>query len=195
MRIGWKRESRRSRSGQSTGNVHNIFVDGYLRDPSVSLTIGNTRDVYYGAAFMLLLYAFENHGGREFIRELARQDLLGIDGINAAFAALGRSERFADVFQNWAIANYANDIRRGQIFGYENLPNKSVNRGVERRVNSYPTIRADSLEDWGVRYVTFQNLPPQLEIALDGAGKGEDVRTNCAYSEARHPNDSSAAIR
>ena len=155
------------------GNVHNIFVDGYLRDPSVSLTTGNTRDVYYGAAFMLLLYAFENHGGREFIRELARQDLLGIDGINAAFASLGRSERFADVFQNWAIANYANDIRREQIFGYENLPNKRVNRGVERRVNSYPTIRADSLEDWGVRYVTFQNLPPQLEIALDGAGKGE----------------------
>ena len=155
------------------GNVHNIFVDGYLRDPSVSLTTGNTRDIYYGAAFMLLLYAFENHGGREFIRELARQDLLGIDGINAAFASLGRSERFADVFQNWAIANFANDIRRGQIFGYENLPNKRVNREVERRVNSYPTIRADSLEDWGVRYVTFQNLPPQLEIALDGNGKGE----------------------
>ncbi len=155
------------------GNVHNIFVDGYLRDPSVSVTSGNTRDVYYGAAFMLLLYAFENHGGDEFISELARQDLLGINGINAALASLGRSERFTDVFQNWAIANFVNDIRRGPIFGYENLPNKRVERGVERRVNSYPTIRADSLEDWGVRYVTFQNLPPQLEIALDGAGKGE----------------------
>ena len=155
------------------GNVHNIFVDGYLRDPSVSLTIGNTRDVYYGAAFMLLLYAFENHGGGEFIRELARQDLLGISGINAAFTSLDRPERFADVFQNWAVANFVNDIRRGQIFGYENLPNKRVNREVDRRVNSYPTIRADSLEDWGVRYVTFQNLPPQLEIALDGSGKGE----------------------
>ena len=155
------------------GNVHNIFVDGYLRDPSVSVTSGNTRDVYYGAAFMLLLYAFENHGGDEFISELARQDLLGINGINAALESLGRSERFTDVFQNWAIANFVNDIRRGPIFGYENLPNKRVERGVERRVNSYPTIRADSLDDWGVRYVTFQNLPPRLEIALDGAGKGE----------------------
>ena len=155
------------------GNVHNIFVDGYLRDPSVSLTTGNTRDVYYGAAFMFLLYAFENYGGREFIRELARQELLGINGINASLVSLGRSERFTDVFQNWAIANFVNDIRRGAIFGYESLPNKRVGRGVERAVNSYPTIRADSLEDWGVRYVTFQNLPPKLEIALDGAGKGE----------------------
>ena len=155
------------------GNVHNIFVDGYLRDPSVSLTSGNTRDVYYGAAFMLLLYTFENYGGTAFIRELARQDLLGIDGINAALASIGRSARFADIFQNWAIANFVNDIRRGANYGYENLPNKRVNRGVERRVNSYPTIRLDNLDDWGVRYVTYQNLSPKLEIALDGAGNGE----------------------
>lgn len=155
------------------GNVHNIFVDGYLRNPSVSLTSGNTRDVYYGAAFMLLLYTFENYGGTAFIRELARQDLLGIDGINAALASIGRSARFADIFQNWAIANFVNDIRRGANYGYENLPNKRVNRGVERRVNSYPTIRLDNLDDWGVRYVSYQNLLPKLEIALDGAGNGE----------------------
>ena len=155
------------------GNVHNIFVDGYLRDPSVSLTSGNTRDVYYGAAFMLLLYTFENYGGTAFIRELARQDLLGIDGINAALASIGRSARFADIFQNWAIANFVNDIRRGSMYGYENLPNKRVNRGVERRVNSYPTIRLDNLDDWGARYVSYQNLSPKLEIALDGAGNGE----------------------
>ena len=153
------------------GNIHNIFVDGYLKEPSVSLISANTADVYYGATFTLLLYLFENYGGQDFIRELAGQDLLGTRGINATFAALGRSTHFADVFQNWALANFVNDINRTVLLGYENLPNRRVN-GQIQQVSSYPTIRADSLERWGVRYVVFRNPPSQLEIALDGNGDG-----------------------
>ena len=156
------------------GLIHNIYVDGdlgYLKDPSVSLTSAHTASVYYGASFMLLLYLFENYGGREFIRELVRQDVLGTKGIDATLAALGRSDRFADVFQNWALANFVNDINRGALLGYKNLPNRRVNTKIQQ-VSSYPTIRLDNLEDWGARYITFRNLPRQLEIALDGRGEG-----------------------
>ncbi|MCH8295096.1 hypothetical protein IH992_28770 [Candidatus Poribacteria bacterium] len=152
-------------------NIHNIFVDGYLRDPSVSLTSANTADVYYGATFTLLLYLFDHYGGREFIRELARQDALGTRAIDGALAALGKPERFADVFQNWALANFVNDINRGSLLGYKNLPNRRVTAQIQQ-VSSYPTIRFDSLDDWGVRYVVLRNLPSQLEIALDGTGEG-----------------------
>jgi hypothetical protein len=152
-------------------NVHNIFVDGYLNDPSVSLTSANTADVYYGGTFTLLLYLFENYGGQQFIRELARQDRLGTRGIDAALAALGRSERFADVFQNWALANFVNAVNRGTLLGYTNLPNRRVNAQIPR-VSSYPTVRVDSLDDWGVRYIGFRNLPSRLEIALEGLGGG-----------------------
>ena len=171
------------------GNIHNIFVDGYLKTPSASLTSANTADVYYGAAFTLLLYLFENYGGRNFIRELARQDLLGTRGINATFATLGRSTHFADVFQNWALANFVNDSKRAVLLGYENLPNRRVN-GQIQQVFSYPTIRSDSLERWGVRYVVFQNLPHQLEIALDGIGDG------MLHARIAHlPNNGASSIR
>ncbi len=153
------------------GNIHTLFVDGYFENPSVSLTSGNTADVYYGGAFMLLLYLFEHHGGQRFIRELARQDVLGIQGINAALTALNRPERFADVFQNWALANFVNDLRRGGQLGYSNMPNQRVNSAVHR-ISNFPISRSGKLKDWGVQYVEFRNLPNQIEIALDGTGDG-----------------------
>ncbi len=152
-------------------NVHGIFVDGYFEDPAISLTSGNTFDTYYGASFMLLLYMFEHHGGEKFIREFARQDLLGIQGIDATLASLGRSERFNDVFQNWALANYVNNPSRGKSLGYRNLQNRRVVASAHQ-VSSYPTIRSTEVENWGVRYVVFRNLPNRIEISLDGIGAG-----------------------
>ena len=152
-------------------NVHTIFVDGYFEDPEISLTSGNTFDTYYGASFMLLLYLYEHYGGEKFIREFARQDPLGIRGIDATLASLGRSERFDDVFQNWALANFVNDLSRGRVLSYRNLQNRRVVASVQQ-VSSYPTIRSAEVENWGVRYVVFRNLPDRIEIALDGSGDG-----------------------
>ena len=152
-------------------NIHGIFVDGYLEDPSVSLTSANTFETYYGASFMLLLYLFEHHGGERFIREFARQDLLGIRGIDEVLTSLGRSERFADVFKNWALANFVNNLSREKSLGYRNLGNRRVAASVQQ-VSSYPTIRSANVEDWGARYIMFRNLPNHLEIALDGTGDG-----------------------
>ncbi|MDE0300847.1 MAG: T9SS type A sorting domain-containing protein [Candidatus Poribacteria bacterium] len=153
-------------------NIHNIFVDGYLKDPTVSLTSENSFETYYGASFMLLLYLFELHGGERFIREFARQDLLGIRGIDATLALLGRQERFAEVFQNWALANYVNNISRGRSLGYRNLQNRRV-VAPTRQVSSYPNIQSINIENWGVRYIVFRNLPDRIEIALDGTGDGK----------------------
>lgn len=152
-------------------NVHGIFIDGYFDDPEISLTSGNTFDTYYGASFTLLLYLFENHGGERFIREFARQDLLGIRGIDATLTSMGRSERFADVFQNWALANFVNNLARGKTLGYRNLRNRRVGASVQQ-VSSYPTIRSTDVENWGVQYIVFRNLQSQIEITLDGTDDG-----------------------
>ena len=161
------------------GNVHGIFVDGYLEDPSISLTSANTFETYYGASFMLLLYMFEHHGGEKFIREFARQDLLGIRGIDEVLTSLGRSERFADVFKNWALANFVNNVFREKSLGYSNLRNRRVAASVQQ-VSSYPTIRSVNVEEWGVRYIVFRNLPDHLEVALDGTGDG-NLHANLAH--------------
>ena len=150
------------------GNVHTIFVEGYLKDPTVSLTEANTQNVLYGAGFMFLLYAYENYGGREFIKELVRQDQLGMAGVEATLETLGRSEKAIDLFQNWTVANFFNDRLKGRLFSYQYLPERYKVTALIPEVTNYPTERMDSVKSFGVSYIRLSDLPDQLEIALDG---------------------------
>ncbi len=145
------------------GTVHTLFVDNYLAAPSMSLTTANNTDTYYGAAFMLVLYLYENHGGINFIRQLAAEDTLGLSAIAAT---LGENENFADVFLNWGIANWFNDTTQGKSFGYLNLLNRKITAHTPR-ITRYPTTSDDfPIDSWSTQYVLFQNLPENLQLTL-----------------------------
>ena len=157
------------------GNVHTIYVDRYLAAPEVSLTYANTPNVYYGGAFMLLLYLYEQYGGAPFIRRIVEEDTLGQQAIENALTQAyqaregsPREKRFADVFLNWGLANWLNNNTRAKQLGYQNLRNRKVTATV-RRIRTYPTS-ADTIpiETWGAHYILFQNLPETLELALSG---------------------------
>ena len=167
------------------GNVHTIYVDGYLAAPEVSLTYANTPNVYYGGAFLLLLYLYEQYGGAPLIRRIVEEDTLGQQAIENALATMqsiaarGTAPRltvttpqFANVFLNWGLANWLNNTTRAKHLGYQNLQNRKSTATVQR-VRTYPNS-ADALpvETWGAHYILFQNLPPTLEIALSGNGVG-----------------------
>ncbi len=159
------------------GTVHTFFVDGYLANPSVSLVYANTREVYYGAAFMLMLYLYEQYGGKELIRTIVESDALGEQAINAAFALGGtspsnRDVRFPEVFLNWGLANWTNTQARHRQLGYANLRDRRVNAAVPR-VSNYPS-RANNLpiDQWSVRYTVFQNLPETLDLSVTGTHTG-----------------------
>ena len=154
------------------GNVHTIFVDGYLTNPRVSLAYANTRDVYYGGAFMLMLYLYEQYGGPELIRGIIGTDALGEQGIDAALAGSGSSERFPEVFLNWGLANWVNAQARDQKLGYAGLRNRKVTATVPR-VFSYPSeMNNIGIDQWSAHYIRFENLPETLDISLTGTGSG-----------------------
>ena len=154
------------------GTVHNIFVDGYLATPDVSLTYANTADIYYGASFMLMLYLYEHYGGNALIREIIETDALGEHAITAALEESGRRAAFHEVFLNWGLANWANTQREIRRLGYTSLPNRRVTAPVPRR-RSYPSRSNNiSIDAWGVRYILFENLPETLEISVIGEGTG-----------------------
>ncbi|MBB14903.1 hypothetical protein CMK22_06495 [Candidatus Poribacteria bacterium] len=150
------------------GNMHQIFIEGYLKDPTVSLTEANTQNVRYGAGFMFLLYAYENYGGREFIKELVRQDQLGMAGVEATLETLGRREKAMDIFQNWMVANLFNDRSKGSLFGYRDLHERYKVTAPIPEVTNYPKEGIGSVKSFGASYMRLSNLPEQLEIALDG---------------------------
>lgn len=150
------------------GTVHTLFVDRYLTTPHVSLTYTNTGDVYYGGAFMLLLYLYEQYGGAALIRAIVEQDALGEQAIDNALAAQGASQRFPAVFLNWGLANWVNNTARGKQLGYQHLQNRKVNAAVQR-VNAYPSSAGNiPIQHWGAHYILFQNLPESLDISVTG---------------------------
>ena len=154
------------------GNVHTIFVDGYLTNPHASLSYANTRDVYYGGAFMLMLYLYEQYGGPELIRGIIGTDALGVQGIEAALAGSGSSERFPEVFLNWGLANWVNAQARGQQLGYTGLRNRKVTATVPR-VFSYPNETNNiGIDQWSAHYIRFENLPETLDISVTGRDSG-----------------------
>ena len=154
------------------GNVHTIFVDGYLADPRASLAYANTRDVYYGGAFMLMLYLYEQYGGSELIRGIIGTDALGEQGIDAALAGSGSRERFPEVFLNWGLANWVNAQAENKKLGYTGLRNRKVTATVPR-VFRYPSeMNNIGIDQWGAHYIRFENLPETLDISLTGTGSG-----------------------
>ena len=154
------------------GNVHTIFVDGYLKNPGASLAYANTRDVYYGGAFMLMLYLYEQYGGSELIRGIIGTDTLGEQGIDAALAGSGRRERFPEVFLNWGLANWVNAQARDPKLGYASLHNRKVTAAVPR-VFSYPSEANNiGIDQWSAHYIRFRNLPETLDISITGTNSG-----------------------
>ena len=154
------------------GTVHTIFVDGYLTNPNVSLAYANTREVYYGAAFMLMLYLYEQYGGPDLIRGIIASDALGEQAINAALSNGGKDVHFPEVFLNWGLANWVNTQARNKQLGYSNLRNRKVNAAVPR-VLSYPEdVNNIPIDEWSVHYTVFENLPETLDISVIGADGG-----------------------
>ena len=159
-------------------NIHTLFVDGYLADPSMSLTTANTFDTYYGASFMFLLYLYENYGGINFIRELADEDKLGLPAIDAT---LNRNDNLIDVFLNWATANWFNNPIRGNDMSYQNLRNRRVTSNIPR-INQYPIRSGNTqIDSWGVKYILFQNLPTNFELTLNSSPDSY-LYANIAYN-------------
>ncbi len=159
------------------GTVHNLFVDGYLADPSMSLTTANNNEIYYGAAYMLMLYLYEKHGGINFIRDIAAENKLGIPAINAT---LGETKSYIDVFLNWGIANWFNNQTRGRVFSYQNLPNRRITAQTSR-ITRYPkTSNEIPVDSWGINYILFDNLPDIFELTLS-AKTPEKLHANIVY--------------
>jgi hypothetical protein len=90
--------------------------------PFTALTFWGSGLEDYGASYLFQLYLFEHYGGAAFTSALVQEQANGIEGIENTLAALGYSDTFDEVYDNWTVANYLDDTRRaGGKFGYETL--------------------------------------------------------------------------
>jgi len=104
--------------GHSSGHVAYYFV--YHEVTPLTFWGGGLYD--YGASYLFALYLFEKFGGADFVSALVDEQANGIEGIEKTLDAFGYRESFNDIFDNWVIANYIDDTRKGGgKYGYDTL--------------------------------------------------------------------------
>lgn len=109
----------------------------------------------YNQVKLFMLFMYEHFGDTSYIKTLIKEQANGILGINKTLNKLGYSANFKDVFNQWVVANYLDDLNfmEGK-YGY-----KHYNFGqaqVSAAYTSYPINKKNtSLVSFGARYFKF----------------------------------------
>jgi hypothetical protein len=113
---------------------------------------GVLNDYSRAARFFVYL---RDQAGIGVLKNIVASTYTAIDGINAGLQASGSDLRFADILQNWFIANMLDDRTVDTKYGYmyPNLPKPSERTCYNPNI----ALTTDSVERYAVRYIGFKN--------------------------------------
>ncbi|MEA1905524.1 MAG: dockerin type I domain-containing protein [Euryarchaeota archaeon] len=146
----------------------------FLNDPDIQLTSWDGTIGDYGASYLWTLYLSEKYGDlsgsgghdhERFIKDLVAEEGNGIEGINNVLSDHGYAERFPDIFNNWVIANYLNDMSLSDLYGYTTYPGIHAN-ATTRDFGGGEDDVSGAVNEWAADYV-------KLDLANVGTLKGE----------------------
>lgn len=122
----WVDEGMADLSGFFAGYGHATdHLAYYMVYHRTSLTNWGNALEDYGESYLFQLYLNENFGGPDFIKALVDEQANGIEGIENQLAAFGYTASFDDVYRDWTLANYLDDVTltgdSGAKLGYASL--------------------------------------------------------------------------
>lgn len=157
------------------GGTHKIY---FQLNPDVSLTYwdsSNAEDLLlanYGAVYTFYRYIAEKYGGSTTIQNIVADTDNGITSIEDILTNTGYEVTFPEVFRNWTIANYVNNISIDDNYGYMNL---SLFFVPEFSYSSSSVLKTEnSVPYWGTDYLSFEssiNLPFVFEFQGDDSSE------------------------
>ncbi len=132
-------------------------ISAYEADPIVSLRNWENKVENYGLAYLFFEYIYERFGDLSVITDIFKSELEDIAGIEKALSNRGINVTFREIFSDWVIANYLDDIRIGDgRYGY---PIIDVNLKPSTIETQYPIVQKSSSElPWSVRYIEFKTV-------------------------------------
>jgi hypothetical protein len=150
-------------------------IAAFNENPDLPLTewggMGEENYAHYIKAYLWSLYFFERYGGRDAVYAVVHESANSIAGYENVLDDLGCEEDVADVFADWAVANFLDDptLADGR-YGYvgEELPPFSV---VDTYA-AYPVPdQTESVGHWATDYYRFCDFGgiSTLELGFDGA--------------------------
>jgi len=148
-------------------------VNNFLLEPSNSLTEWQNSTYDYSPINLFIQYLVE-HYGENILKLMMKTDAVGIASIDAALKEIGSSKTFSDVFTDWTVANYINDIdiSSGQ-YGYTNpdLNYNTFHISPTDVHQIFPGVNLNvttSIKDWASYWYVFDgSLVPLFDSGKD----------------------------
>ncbi|MCK5116528.1 MAG: hypothetical protein KAR44_07990 [Candidatus Aegiribacteria sp.] len=173
------------------GNPDNI--SGFNSAPDNDLTIwdGNWSD--YIQTYLWTLYFFEQYGGHPSIYAAVHEAGNSIAGYEQVLDDFGYTEDVADVFADWTVANFLDDISlEDGRYGYigDDLPPFNV-MGT---YSTYPVSNVSrTVKHWATDYYRFQTFSgfQNLQLSFDG----NDTNNFAVWGLALYDNDTTEVLR
>jgi hypothetical protein len=152
--------------------TENIFQHGV---PDYSAYFATEPDIpliyftNYDQAELFMLFMFEHYGGWNYISSLIGNQLNGQFGVDSTLHDLGYQEHFDDVFEQFCIANYADDsVFQYGKYGYShyNFPDCKL----QKSHTSFPVPQETTdISPYGADYILFRSMSPK-PVKIDFKG-------------------------
>ena len=173
----WLNELRSEYSVSLLGYNNNFYnsslekrVSAFLENPSDSLTEWPNVSADYVQVVLFGQYLLEQFG-QSIFKETLQSLAVGISSINKFLQDHNYAERFSNVFENWTIANYLNNVSLDMRYGYQRNELKNIHVTPEQSFLSYPSMYVFnySLKSWQPAWYkyNFSSLPSYQAIKIN----------------------------
>jgi hypothetical protein len=123
----------------------------------------------YDQAKLFMLFMFEHYGGWSYISSLISNQLNGQFGVDSTLHFMGYTQHFEDVFEQFCIANYADDsVFEGGKYSYLHFNFPACK--LQKSHTTFPVLsQTSSLTPFGAEYTFFRSLSPKpVQIEFNG---------------------------
>jgi hypothetical protein len=149
--------------------------DGRIRvfaaNPDIQLTDWETDSgqvtAHYAASFLFMAY-FAERFGPDWTRDLVANEQNGSAGFDSVLRAHGTALSFADVFADWAIANYLDGESRNTEVAPYLYQGLDIQVQPERVVSTYPDQGDGSVNQYGADYIELGPSAQDLRLEFHG---------------------------
>jgi hypothetical protein len=144
-------------------------------DDHRSATTGPETIADYGQVYLFTLYMNDKFG-KEFIRDLATSDVVGIDGVNQTLAKHGYTEDFTQVYQNFITALALDSNQPGEgVYNFDSIDlrdlvvdNEGTKRGYTVDYEGALKFEKDGVPAWGGDFKELEFEDKINGISFDG---------------------------
>lgn len=171
----WLNEGLAELSRYRNGFGHSASA-GFFSNPDKQLTRWAPGQENLASSYLFMLYFWEQFGDAG-INQIVRHFGVDVDAVEGALRALGRTEKLADVFHRWTIANFLDDTSlSGGIYGYRTLDLVTGEYdGITTFPRAYRTTEfippagdSGTVQHWAARYYRFYGKTGVLSLDFLG---------------------------